>query len=125
MKHIFVFDPKSFFRLEWKMDIILDSIGEFFRTQEKPDFSIQYSRYRRNVISIITEEIEKVQPGEIVRVYAIGGNEIIFDCLNGVSVFPDMQLAVIPFGNENDFLRIFGEENFDFVADENMSKNHE
>jgi len=109
MKHVFVFDPKAFFGQQWKMDGILDHIGEFFRTQDKPDFSIQMSRYRRNAIGIINDEAEKASPGDVVRVYAVGGEEILYDCINAAAHFPNMQVAVIPHGESNDFLNIFGE----------------
>jgi len=110
MKHVFVFDPKAFYNQQWKMDNILDGIGQFFRTQETPDFSIQFSRYRRNAVGIINEEAEKAKTGDIVRVYAIGGEEILFDCMNGVALFPNMQLAAVPHGASNDFLKIFGSD---------------
>jgi len=99
------------------MDAIIDSIGEFFRTQEKPDFSIQMSRYRRNATGIIQDESEKANPGDIIRIYAIGGDEILFDCLNGAALFPNTQLAIIPYGRINDFLRIFGERNIEGFKD--------
>ena len=117
MKHIFVFDPKAFINQDWKVDVILDTIGEFFRTQDKPDFSIHYSRYRRNALMIINDEVQKVRPGDVIRVYAIGGNEILFDCLNGVALFPDIELAMIPHTGTNDFLRIFGKEKFESFRD--------
>ena len=107
MKHVFVFDPKAFSNQQWRMDNILDTIGQFFRTQDKPDFSIQFSRYRRNAIGIMQDEVEKAKSGDIVRVYAIGGEEIIFDCLNAVAHFPNMQLAIVPYGETNNFLKIF------------------
>ena len=117
MKHVFVFDPRSFFDQEWKMDIVLENIGQYFRTQENVEFSIQYSKYRRNAITIIQEEFENSNPGEAIRVYAIGSGGILFDCLNAVAHFPNMQLAVIPFGVSNDFLRIFGSENLKLFRD--------
>jgi len=117
MKHVFVFDPKAFYNQQWKMDNILDNIGQFFRTQDKPDFSIQFSRYRRNAILLIQEEADKAKPGDVVRIYAIGGEEILFDCLNGVAHFPDMQLAAVPYGTSNDFLKIFGEDKIDMFMD--------
>jgi diacylglycerol kinase family enzyme len=117
MKHVFVFDPKAFRSQQWKMDNILDNIGQFFRTQDKPDFSIQFSRYRRNAIGIIQSEIEKMESDNIVRVYAIGGEEIFFDCLNGVAHFPNAQLAAVPYGETSDFLNIFGKENFESFKD--------
>ena len=117
MKHVFVFDPKAFFNQQWKMDNILDSIGQFFRTQDKPDFSIQFSRYRRNAILLIQEESEKARPGDIVRIYAVGGEEILFDCLNGIAHFPNMQLAFVPHGEANDFLNVFGEDKIEAFRD--------
>jgi len=109
MKHVFLFDPKAFYGQQWKMDGILDHIGEFFRTQEKPDFSIQFSRYRRNAMTIIQDEAEKADSDKVIRVYAIGGEEILYDCLNAVAHFPDMQIAAVPYGESCDFLGIFGE----------------
>jgi len=117
VKHVFMFDPKAFYNQQWKMDNILDSIGQFFRTQEKPDFSIQFSRYRRNAIVLIQEEAEKATPGDTVRIYAVGGEEILFDCLNGVAHFPNTQLAFIPYGESNDFLKIFGDVNVESFRD--------
>ncbi|MCL2230015.1 MAG: hypothetical protein FWC01_02890 [Treponema sp.] len=117
MKHVFVFDPKAFYSQQWRMDSILDGIGQFFRTQQNPDFSIQYSRYRRNAIGIIQEEAEKAKAGDIVRIYAVGGEEILFDCLNGVAHFPNMQLAAVPFGETNDFIKIFGDDKLETFRD--------
>jgi len=117
MKHVFIFDPKAFFNQQWKMDGILDHIGQFFRTQEKPDWSIQFSRYRRDAIVIIQDESEKAKPGDIVRIYAVGGEEILFDCLNAIAHFPNMELAVVPHGESNDFLHVFGNEKMELFRD--------
>ena len=117
MKHVFVFDSKSFRNQNWKMDGILDHIGQFFRTQDKPDFSIQFSRYRRDAIVIIQEEVEKAKPDDIVRIYAIGGEEVLFDCLNGVAHFDNMELAAVPHGEWSDFLSIFGDDKADMFRD--------
>lgn len=117
MKHVFVFDPKAFFNKQWMMDNILDNIGQFFRTQESPDWSIHFSRYRRNAMAIIHEEAEKAKSGDIVRVYAIGGEDILFDCMNGVTHYHNMQLAPVPYGESNDFTKIFGEEKQEIFKD--------
>jgi len=117
MKHVFVFDPKAFHNQQWKMDNILDNIGQFFRKQENPDFSIQFSRYRRNAILLIQEEVEKAKPGDDIRIYAIGGEEILFDCVNGAAHFPDVQLAAVPYGESNDFLKIFGKDKMELFMD--------
>jgi len=117
MKHVFVFDPKAFYNQQWKMDNILDGIGQFFRTQEKPDFSLQFSRYRRNAMGIIQDEIDKANPGDIIRIYAIGGEEILFDCLNAAAHYPNTQIAAVPYGESNNFLKIFGENSDDTFKD--------
>jgi diacylglycerol kinase family enzyme len=109
MKHIFVFDPKSFRNQQWKMDNILDDIGQFFRTQEKSDFSIGISHYRRDALVLIQKEAETSRDGDKVRVYAIGGDEILYDCLNGIAELPNTELAVVPYGETSYFLRNFGE----------------
>ena len=117
MKHVFVFDPKSFHNQQWKMDNILDNIGQFFRTQDNPDFSIQFSRYRRDAIVIIEEEAGKAKHGDVIRVYAIGGEGILFDCLNAVAHFPNMELAAVPYGESNNFLDIFGSKKAELFRD--------
>jgi len=117
MKHVFIFDPKAFYNQQWKMDGILDHIGQFFRTQEKPDFSIQISRYRRDAIVIMQDEAEKATPGDIIRIYAIGGEEILFDCLNAAAHFPNMELAIVPHGETSDFLHIFGSGKVELFRD--------
>ena len=109
MKHVFVFDPKSFYNQQWKMDGIFDNIGQFFRTQVMPDFSTQVARFRRDAIGIIQKEVESAKNGDIVRIYAIGGDEILYDCLNGVAMYPNTELAMVPHGETSDFLQIFGE----------------
>lgn len=109
MKHVFVFDPKAFYNQQWKMDGIFDNIGQFFRTQVMPDFSTQVARFRREAIGIIQKEIETAKAGDTVRIYAIGGDEILYDCLNGAAMYPNTELAMVPHGETCDFLQIFGE----------------
>jgi len=117
MKHVFVFDPKAFYNQQWKMDNIQDNIGQFFRTFENPDFSVIHSRYRRNTMLLLEQESEKAEPGKDIRVYAIGGEEILYDCLNAVAHFPNMQLAAMPYGQQCDFLKMFGNENMESFRD--------
>jgi diacylglycerol kinase family enzyme len=110
MKHVFIFDSNFFYSQQWKMDVILDDIGQFFRAQEKQDFSVQISRYRRDAIVLIQREIETAKENDTVRVYAIGGDEILYDCINGIAELPNTELVAVPYGEINDFLRNFGEE---------------
>jgi len=109
MKHVFVVDPKVFTNQQWRMDGLVDSIGQYFRTQEKPDFSIMFSHYPRDAIRLIHLHASQAEPFETVRVYAIGGDNILFDCLNGIVGLPSMELAIAPYGDTNSFIRAFGE----------------
>jgi diacylglycerol kinase family enzyme len=109
MKHVFVVDPKVFINQQWKMDGLVDSIGQYFRTQEKPNFSILFSHYPRDAIGLIQKQVAEAEDFETVRVYAMGGDDILFDCLNGIAGLPNMELAIAPFGNTNSFIRAFGE----------------
>ena len=117
MKHIFLYDPKAFFDQQWKMDTILDHIGQFFRTQENPDWSIHMSRYRRDAIVIIQEELGKGAISQGARVYAIGGEEILFDCINGAAHFPNVQVSVIPHGEFSNYTSIFGDKAIESFRD--------
>ncbi|MDR0324382.1 MAG: acylglycerol kinase family protein, partial [Treponema sp.] len=113
MKYVFIFDDNIYSSFE---DDFLDAIGQYSR-YEKTDFSIFRSKYRRNALMIIEEELELAKAGEVVRVYAAGGDDILFDCLNAVVHYPNMELAVVPYETINDFLRIFGLQNYDSFRD--------
>jgi diacylglycerol kinase family enzyme len=117
MKHVFIFDPKCFQKQQWKMDIILDSSGQYFRTLTKPDFSTLVTRYPRESIGLIDKQVREAQEGDTVRVYAVGEDQILFDCLNGIAEVPNVELAIVPYGKPNDFLRIFKELKVDPVKD--------
>jgi diacylglycerol kinase family enzyme len=47
-----------------------------------------------------------------VRVYAVGGDGVVFNCLNGVAGLPNAELAIVPYGTGNDFLQAFGGKEF-------------
>jgi len=110
MKHVFIVDPKAFNEQQWRMDGLMDSIGQYFRTQEKPDFSILFSHYPRDAIKLIQKQVDEAEPFDPVRVYAIGGDDVLFDCLNGIAGLPSMELAVSPHGSTNSFIRAFGDK---------------
>lgn len=117
MKHVFIFNPKTFYEQQWLMDVIFDDIGQYFRSQEKLDFSTHVSRYPREAIGIIQKQADEAKDGETVRIYAIGGDGILFDCLNGIVGLPNMELAAVPYGKTNDFIRAFGEERTELFKD--------
>jgi len=117
MKNVFIIDPKAFSGQQWKMDGLLDNIGQYFRTQETPDFSTLFSHYPRDAIGLIQKQVDRAEPFETVRVYAIGGDDILFDCLNGIAGLPSMELAIAPYGDNNSFIRAFGDKKGDLFKD--------
>jgi diacylglycerol kinase family enzyme len=91
-------------------DTILKEIKDCFADLEGEEYSIHFSRYPRNAISLIRKKVKEFQPGETVRVYAVGGDGILFDCLNGIVGLPNIELAAVPYGMANDYIRAFGED---------------
>jgi diacylglycerol kinase family enzyme len=117
MKHVFIIDSKAFRGQQWKMDSMLDNIGQFFRTQEKANFSTVVSHYPRDAMQLIQRQITGSEEDETIRVYAIGGDDILFDCLNGIVGLPNMELAIMPYGDSSNFLRSFGEKKAESFKD--------
>jgi diacylglycerol kinase family enzyme len=113
MKHLFIINPKSFPDKRQMADFIAsvaDLIGR--------DADVIISKFPRDAISKVHNYITAAAArGETVRVYAVGGDGILFDCLNGILEYPETELASVPYGNANDFLRAFGSENVPLFRD--------
>ena len=109
MKHFFVINPHSFKKASARLSRLSLEINSCFSGKDKSEYKIYVSRYSRDAISAVHRYLLEAG-GEPVRVYAIGGDGILFDCLNGVIDFPNVELTNIPYGSSNDFLRAFGED---------------
>jgi diacylglycerol kinase family enzyme len=106
-RHLFVINPKSF-PDKRQMNDFIASVPETLGKEA----NVMISRYPRDAISKVNDYLKTAtEHGETVRVYAVGGDGALFDCLNGMLKYPDHELASVPYGNANDFLRAFGEEN--------------
>ena len=119
MKHVFILDPEFFREQQWKFQNICDNIDLFFRKQARSEYSVHTPRYPRESTGIIREQYETIKTGETLRIYAIGGDEIFFDCVNGTAGIPNAELAFVTCGNTDSFLKILGIEKRD------LSKNLE
>ena len=106
MRHLVVVNPKSF-GSRAGMDTVLGGIRTYFQWAGE-NFLIYVSRYPRDAISVVNEHASSTN--ETVRVYSVGGDGILYDCLNGIVGLPNAELAVIPYGTSNDFVRSFGED---------------
>jgi diacylglycerol kinase family enzyme len=110
MRHLFVINPKSFnTSAEWRAFLL--SVENCFSTGKREEYKIYISRYPRDAIAAVHRYISGIPAEETIRVYAVGGDGILFDCLNGLFGFPNAELASVPYGNSNDFLRSFGNMN--------------
>ena len=110
MRHLFIINPHSFRRKADRLNQVLLDVENCFVGSRRADYKVYMSRYSRDAIAAIYRYMVEAG-GEPVRVYAVGGDGILFDCLNGMVDFPNAELTNIPYGNSNDFIRgSFGEE---------------
>ncbi|MCL1824495.1 MAG: hypothetical protein FWG26_00880 [Betaproteobacteria bacterium] len=99
------------------MEAMITGIHHFFNAfnnspeQTPPDYAVHVSRFPRDAICAIQRFAGAVPSGNPLRVYAVGGSGILFDCLNGVVGLPNVELGIIPYGKKIDFCRVFGEAN--------------
>jgi diacylglycerol kinase family enzyme len=127
-KHLFVINPRSFLKAKDISRVIAEITRCFQEFQEAPKLSsneedmldlptyyspeslyaIHISRFPRDSIIIIRKYISLVGEETPVRIYAIGGDGIVFGCLNGIMGLPNTELAIIPYGTGTDFVMSFG-----------------
>ncbi len=102
MKHIFVINPaagqgKALDFIKPKIEEVCKKFSleyELFITQKKND-GIEFVKQR-------------AASGEELRFYACGGDGTLYEVVNGAYGFKNVQVAVIPLGSGNDFIRLFG-----------------
>jgi len=107
IKHLFVINPKSFWK-KTKQNQIVVRIHEFFREKENADYEIFVSRFPRDAVGFIPLFAKKLPESTTLRVYAVGGDGILFDCLNGIVGLEHAELAAVPYGYTNNFIQGFG-----------------
>ncbi|MCL2839695.1 MAG: hypothetical protein FWE05_02895 [Defluviitaleaceae bacterium] len=107
MRHFVVVNPQSFHKKEEYMSSVIGNISAYFENVAKAEYTIYISRYPRDAINAVNEYVTATE--DTVRVYSVGGDGILSDCLNGLVKLPNAELAIIPYGTSNDFVRAFGE----------------
>ena len=106
MKHLIVFNPGAG---EGKND------GTSFEEKINASFKgLDYEVYKtegpRKAIPFLREYLKK-NIKEKVRVYACGGDGTIHEVVNGLVGFENAELAILPIGTGNDFVKIYGVNN--------------
>jgi diacylglycerol kinase family enzyme len=111
MKHFFVINPRSF-PDKSKLERLIAKIKESFSGQHiERDMEIYVSAFPRDAFIEVSRFLRKLPApshddgAARARVYAVGGDGILFDCLGGVTDVPGVELAALPFGSSNDFIR--------------------
>jgi diacylglycerol kinase family enzyme len=127
-KHLFIINPRSFSGGRDINRVIAEIVSCFegpgraapFRSHGAPPvlpgfnaftgpYAIHIARFPRDAIVVIRKYMAAVAGAAMVRVYSIGGDGAAFGCLNGIVGLPNAELALIPYGSGNDFVRSFGE----------------
>ncbi len=101
MKHIFIMNPAA-----GKGDAagsLLEKVRRFAK-ESGIDHEIHRSLGKQEIHDYI---VKRVDCGEDIRFYACGGDGTINDVLCGIMGHDNAQLAVIPCGSGNDFVRNF------------------
>ena len=102
MKHIFVINHAA------GQGKVLDFI--------RPEIEEVCQKYSLNCEIHVTEKAgegieyvrNKAATGEEIRFYACGGDGTLYDVVNGAFGYKNVQVAVVPLGSGNDFIRLFG-----------------
>ena len=105
MKHIFVLNPAAG-KSKAERDVLPDII------EAAKAKGIDYSIHRTGNVGEATSFVKRTceqNTGEQFRFYAIGGDGTINEVAYGLLGEPNAELAVIPAGSGNDFVRNFGE----------------
>jgi len=109
-RHFFVVNPVCFCRRQ-NMDDVIGGIHRFFAAlgpeAERVEYAVHVSRFPRDAIGAIRRYAATAPDGAPLRVYAVGGDGILFDCLNGIVGLPNVELGTLPYGRENNFYRVF------------------
>jgi diacylglycerol kinase family enzyme len=113
VKHICIVNPESFAR-KVNLDAFIDDCSSAMAGR---DLTVHISRFPRDAIGVIRDCAANLEPGTHIRVYAVGGDGILFDCLNGVIGLENADIAPMPYGAANDFVRAFGEGQSELFRD--------
>jgi diacylglycerol kinase family enzyme len=108
IKHLFIINPKSFLK-KAKQNQFVSDIHQFFRERENKEYDVYVSRFPRDAVGYIPLFARNLDDGTALRVYAVGGDGILYDCLNGIMRLQnvDAEIAAIPYGFTNNFIQGF------------------
>lgn len=102
MKHLFIINPNA--GKGKAFDVIMPKIKEAVAAR-----NVDYKIYVSSSLQDTHEYCKNVcESGENVRFYACGGDGTIYDIVNAIYGYDNVEFAAIPLGSGNDFIRLFG-----------------
>ena len=107
MKHLIVINDKA--GIPSEKEALLAQVDVDFKGL---DYEVYKTTAPRSVIEFLKEYFSK-NTKETVRVYACGGDGTVNEVVNGLVGFKNAELAIIPCGTGNDFVKVYGVENAD------------
>ncbi len=101
MRYIFYINPTAGKGVS--QEYIIKSINEYFANKLE-NFKIHITSAPGDAQ---THAKSEAQTGDAIRMFACGGEGTVFEVLNGIVNYSNVELGVIPCGSANDFLKFF------------------
>ena len=102
MKHYFIVNPVS--GKGKASNAYISTIEEYVK-KNNLDAEIYITKASRDGQKFVEEIAKK---GEKVRFYSCGGDGTLYEVVNGCYKYKNCEIAAIPLGSGNDFVRLFG-----------------
>lgn len=113
MKHLFIVNPVS-----GKADASGTLVPQIITVAKRlgADYAVELTQYHRQAVELARKAAETARGP--VRIYACGGDGTFGQVLEGAYPYPQVELACVPCGSGNDFVRNYGtREDFLDLAD--------
>lgn len=102
MKHLFIINPNA--GKGKAFETVMPKIKEA-AAERNIEFKVYVSKSSQDT----HDYCKKIgESGEETRIYACGGDGTIYDIVNAVYGYDNIEFAAVPLGSGNDFIRLFG-----------------
>ena len=108
-RHLFIINPAAK-RIRGKTKPITNAISAFFAQHTWINHDVYVSEWCRDSIMFIPQYFAGIT-NETVRIHVIGGTCTLFEVINSIMGFPNVEVASYPYGRANSFLKYFGAKN--------------
>ncbi|MDR0958508.1 MAG: hypothetical protein LBM16_04790 [Clostridiales bacterium] len=105
--HLFIIDNSSLQNYDNINNLVLE-IHKYFCFQKDVPYKIENTNFPREPIGIIHQYREKFPSSVTLRVYAIGGDDTLFACVQGVVYEENTCVVPMPFGRNNSLAEKLG-----------------